>query len=52
MKYTEQKDVDKEIDLAISLGKQIGSLMIYLKGKILEKKLSVKQTRNPSTRNS
>lgn len=47
MKYTEQKDVDKDINLAISLGKQIGSLMIYLKAKISEKKLSAKQTRNP-----
>jgi four helix bundle protein len=52
MKYTEQIDVNKEIDLAISLGKKIGSLMVYLKAKILEKKLNVKQTRNPSTRNS
>ncbi len=45
--YTQQNDVVKEIDLAISLGKQIGSLMIYLKAKISEKKLSAKQTRNP-----
>jgi four helix bundle protein len=47
MKYIEQKDVDKDINLAISIGKQIGSLMIYLKAKISEKKLSAKQTRNP-----
>jgi four helix bundle protein len=52
MNYTQQKDVDIEINLAISLGKQIGSLMIYLRTKILEKKLSAKQTRNPPTRNS
>jgi four helix bundle protein len=50
--YTQQKDVNKEIELAISLGKQIGSLMIYLKAKILEKKLSAKQTRNSQPFNS
>ncbi len=49
--YTQQIDVAKEIDLANSLGKQIGSLMVYLKSKILEKKINDKQTRNPKLPN-
>jgi four helix bundle protein len=52
IEYTKLDEVEKEIELSISLSKQIGQLMKYLREKISQKKLSVKQTRNPSTRNS
>jgi four helix bundle protein len=46
IKYTTQEEVKAEIELSISLGKQIGQMMKYLKTKIAEKKLATKQTRN------
>jgi four helix bundle protein len=52
IEYTKLDEVKKEIELSISLSKQIGQLMKYLREKISQKKLSAKQTRNPSTRNS
>ncbi len=51
IKYTTPEEVKAEIELSISLGKQIGQLMKYLRAKIAEKKLAIKQTRNPSTHN-
>jgi four helix bundle protein len=52
IEYTKLDEVEKEIELSISLSKQIGQLMKYLREKISQKKLNAKQTRNPSTRNS
>lgn len=52
VEYTVREDIKAEIELSITLGKQIGQLMKYLRAKVIEKKLAVKQTRNPSTNNS
>jgi four helix bundle protein len=49
IEYTKIEEVKKEIDFSNSLSKQIGQLMKYLREKISQKKLSAKQTRNPST---
>jgi hypothetical protein len=43
--------IQKEIELSISLSKQIGQLMKYLRVKIAEKKLAAKQTFKPVTPN-
>jgi four helix bundle protein len=51
IQYTTPEEVKTEIELSVSLGKQIGQLMKYLRAKIAEKKLAAKQTLNPSTRN-
>jgi four helix bundle protein len=45
--YTTTEEVKNEIELSVSLGKQIGKLMTYLREKILEKKLQTRKTRNP-----
>jgi four helix bundle protein len=47
IEYSKFEDVKKEIELSISLSKQIGQLMKYLREKILQKKTIAKQTRNP-----
>jgi four helix bundle protein len=46
IEFTKTEDVKKEIELSISLSKQIGQLMKYLREKVAEKKLAAKQTRN------
>jgi four helix bundle protein len=49
--YTTTEEVKNEIELSISLGKQIGKLMIYLREKIVEKKLQLKNNPKPVTPN-
>jgi four helix bundle protein len=51
IQYTTPEEVKTEIELSVSLGKQIGQLLKYLRAKIAEKKLAAKQTLNPSTLN-
>jgi four helix bundle protein len=49
--YTKTEEVKNEIELSISLGKQIGKLMKYLREKISEKKLQSKNNPKPVTPN-
>jgi four helix bundle protein len=51
IEYITKEEVKEEIELSISLSKQIGQLMKYLRLKIAEKKIETKQIRNLQTRN-
>ncbi len=49
--YTTTDEVKNEMELSISLGKQIGKLMAYLREKVIEKKLQARNNPKPLTPN-
>jgi four helix bundle protein len=49
--YKTTEEVRSEIELSISLGKQIGKLMTYLREKVIEKKLQSRNNPKPVTPN-